>query len=154
MTDESPPEPDFSESMNRATPQALALGLEFFSSEGGVCLMRLPFRDDLVGDPRDGGLAGPAIFTMLDQASGAAVGTRLSARLAAQGRGLRQGGMATLDFRIDYVRPARPGEDVTCRTECVALRGEVAYVRGVAYERDVSDPIALAQAAFMIASVG
>jgi uncharacterized protein (TIGR00369 family) len=147
MTDESPPVPDLSEAMTRSTPQARALGIEMTLAEGGVCEMRLPFRPDLVGDPADGGVAGPAIFTMLDQASGAAVSTALATRV-----GRRPTGMATLDFRLDYVRPARAGALVIGRAECVAFRDEVAYVRGVAYETSADDPIALAQAAFMISS--
>jgi hypothetical protein len=47
---------------------------------------------------------------------------------------------------------ARAGALVIGRAECVAFRDEVAYVRGVAYETSADDPIALAQAAFMISS--
>ena len=34
--------------------------------------------------------------------------------------------------------------------ECVGLTGDVAVVRGFAYDDDPSDPVAVAQAAFMI----
>jgi len=146
MTDESP-EPNLS-LMARGTPQSLALGVDIGEGWGG--LMRAPFRADLVGDPALGGLADGVIYTLLDQACGAAIGVAVKARAEMQGRELAMGAMATLDFRIDYVRPARAGADVTARAECLRIEGEVAFVRGAAFETDPDDPIAIVQAAFMI----
>jgi acyl-coenzyme A thioesterase PaaI-like protein len=149
MTDESP-NPDLS-LMARGTPQSLALGVE--TGEGpGDGSMRAPFRADLVGDPALGGLADGVIYTLLDQACGAAIGVAVKARAEMQGRELAMGAMATLDFRIDYVRPARAGMGVTARAECLRIDGEVAFVRGEAFETDPDDPIAIAQAAFMLSS--
>jgi acyl-coenzyme A thioesterase PaaI-like protein len=63
------------------------------------------------------------------------------------------GGMATLDFRLDHVRPPRPGAAVIGEAECLRLTGDVAVVRAWAYEDDPSDPIAAAQAAFMLTNL-
>jgi acyl-coenzyme A thioesterase PaaI-like protein len=60
------------------------------------------------------------------------------------------GGMATLDFRLDHIRPPRPGAAVIAEAACVSLTGDVAVVRGWAFDDDPADPIAAAQAAFMI----
>jgi acyl-coenzyme A thioesterase PaaI-like protein len=149
MTDESP-DPNVS-LMARGTPQSLALGVDIGEGWGGG-LMRAPFRADLVDDPALGGLANGVIYTLLDQACGAAIGVAVKARGETQGRELAMGAMATLDFRIDYVRPARAGADVTARAECLRIDGEVAFVRGAAFETDPDDPIAVVQAAFMISS--
>jgi acyl-coenzyme A thioesterase PaaI-like protein len=62
----------------------------------------------------------------------------------------RMGGMATLDLRIDYMRPAKPQRDVIGHAHCYKLTYSVAFVRAVAYEDDPADPIAAAQAAFML----
>src|SRR5580698_2845621 len=62
----------------------------------------------------------------------------------------RFGTMATLDFRIDFIRPAKAGRGVIGEAECYSIAGGVAFVRGVAYEDDRDDPIAAAQAAFML----
>ncbi|HXQ17328.1 MAG TPA: PaaI family thioesterase [Caulobacteraceae bacterium] len=137
--------------MSRGTPQSLALGVEFVAGPGGD-VMRVPFRDDLVGDPALGGLSDGVIVTLLDQACGFAIGAALRERAELEGRDLRMGAMATLDFRIDYVRPAKAGLSVTGRAECLRINGEVAFVRGVAFETDPDDPVAIAQAAFMISS--
>ena len=147
MTDESPESPG--SLMARGTPQSLALGVDIGDGWGGG-LMRAPFRADLVGDPALGGLADGVVYTLLDQACGAAIGAAVKERAEMRGRELAMGGMATLDFRIDYVRPARAGMDVTARAECLRIDGEVAFVRGAAFETDPDDPIAIAQAAFML----
>jgi acyl-coenzyme A thioesterase PaaI-like protein len=117
-----------------------------------ACGMRVGFRSDLVGDPAEGGLAGGVVFALLDQTCGMAIGIALRARFEAEGRTPAMGGMATLDFRLDHIRPPRAGAAVIAEAECVGLNGDVAVVRGWAYEDDTDDPVAVAQAAFMIMS--
>jgi acyl-coenzyme A thioesterase PaaI-like protein len=157
MTEEPrPPEEPMSDALqgelaSRGTALSLALGFETLTDR--PCAMRAPFRDDLVGDPADGGLAGGVIFALLDQTCGMAIGQALRARAEAEGRALRPGGMATLDFRLDHIRPPRPGRAVIGEAECLKLAGDVAVVRGWAYEDDPADPIAAAQAAFMLTNV-
>ena len=133
----------------RGTALSLALGFETLTDRA-TPTMRAPFRDDLVGDPADGGLAGGVIFALLDQTCGMAISIALRGRAEAEGRELQMGGMATLDFRLDHIRPPRPGAAVTAEAECLNLASDVAVVRGWAYEDDPADPIAAAQAAFMI----
>jgi acyl-coenzyme A thioesterase PaaI-like protein len=136
---------------HRGTPLSLALGFETLSER--PCAMRAPFRADLVGDPAEGGLAGGVIFALLDQTCGMAIGLALRSRAETEGRELHPGGMATLDFRLDHIRPPKPGAAVTGEAECLSLAGDVAVVRGWAYDDDRSDPIAAAQAAFMITNL-
>src|ERR1700689_453832 len=135
---------------SRGTPLSLAMGFETLSDR--ACGMRVGFRADLVGDPAQGGLAGGVVFALLDQTCGMAIGIALRDRAGDEGRGMAMGGMATLDFRLDHIRPPRPGAAVIAEAECLRLNGDVAVVRGWAYEDDPSDPIAAAQAAFMIMS--
>jgi acyl-coenzyme A thioesterase PaaI-like protein len=146
---------------SRGTAQSTALGIVMIPNQ---CAMRAPFRADLVGDPADGGLAGGVITTLLDQTCGMAVGWAMHGAnpWTASGDGddpwaafraepRRFGTMATLDLRIDFVRPARAGCDVTARAVCYQIADNVAFVRGEAFEDDPADPIAAAQAAFMLA---
>ena len=143
MSDAAP-----SELASRGTALSTALGFETLTDR--ACAMRAPFRADLVGDPADGALAGGVIFALLDQTCGMAIGLALRARSEAEGRAMMMGGMATLDFRLDHIRAPRPGAAVTGEAECLQVAGDVAVVRGWAYDDDPADPIAAAQAAFMI----
>jgi acyl-coenzyme A thioesterase PaaI-like protein len=135
----------------RGTALSLALGFETLADR--ACAMRAPFRADLVGDPAEGGLAGGVIFALLDQTCGMAIGLALRDLPGTEDRAPRMGGMATLDFRLDHVRPPRPGAAVIGEAECLRLTGDVAVVRAWAYEDDPSDPIAAAQAAFMLTNL-
>jgi acyl-coenzyme A thioesterase PaaI-like protein len=82
------------------------------------------------------------VTTLLDHASGQAVHAAMTEWTS----------IATLDLRIDYMRPAQPGRDVLARAHCYKLTRSVAFVRAVAYEDDPDDPVAAAQAAFMLDS--
>ncbi len=127
------------ERMAGQTPHSAALGLEFVSVEPGVGILKVPYRADLVGDPRTGVLAGGVITALLDHACG----------LAVKAAAFDFSAMATLDLRIDYMRPARPRRDVLARAHCYKLTHTIAFVRAVAFEDDPDDPIAAAQGAFV-----
>ena len=124
-----------------STPQARALNISVVSFEPGMGVMKVPYRPDLVGDPETGVLAGGVITTLLDQVCGLAAGT-VSANLGM--------GTATLDLRIDYMRPAVPGRDVFARAHCYKTTKSIGFVRASAYEDDPDDPIATVQAAFVL----
>lgn len=128
--------------MARDTPQAAAIGIRFVSADGGVALLEVPYRADLIGDPRTGVLAGGVVTTLLDHVCGLAVG--IAAGFSAGG------GTATLDLRIDYMRAAEPGRSVFGRAHCYKLTRSIAFVRATAYERDPEDPVATAQGAFAL----
>ena len=125
--------------MVRETPQAVALGIELVSVDPAAAVMKVGYRADLVGDPQTGVLAGGVITTLLDHVCGLAV------------TGRNGGGSATLDLRIDYMRSAEPGRDVIARANCYKLTRTVAFVRAIAYEDSLEDPIATAQGAFVLA---
>jgi uncharacterized protein (TIGR00369 family) len=143
MTDAPPPHP-FPLPMADTAPQAKALGIEFVSLEGGVSTLMVPYREDLVGDPDTGVIAGGVVTTLLDHASGQSVFSALSAPTS----------IATLDLRIDYMRGAEPGLPIFARAHCYKVTHSVAFVRATAYDRDPEDPVATAQAAFMLSANG
>ncbi|MBA3810186.1 MAG: PaaI family thioesterase [Caulobacteraceae bacterium] len=127
--------------MAQETPHAAALGLRLVSAEPGIAVLEVPYRADLVGDPRSGVLAGGVLTSLLDHTCGLAV-----ASAAGPDRGT-----ATLDLRIDYMRPAEPGRDIIARAECYKLTRTIGFVRASAFEDEAGDPIATAQAAFVLA---
>ncbi len=48
------------------------------------------------------------------------------------------------------MRPAAPRADVTCEAHCYKLTRTIAFVRATAFDVDRDDPVATAQAAFMV----
>ncbi|WP_417480975.1 PaaI family thioesterase [Maricaulis sp.] len=122
------------------SPHAVALGLTLVSLKPGLAVMRAPYSPDLVGDPESGILHGGVITALLDHVCGLA---------AFSGFG-GQDTPATLDLRLDYMRPAKPGLDVTAEAVCLKSHGLVAFVRATAHDGDIDDPVATAQAAFMV----
>jgi len=119
--------------------------MRLIEARDGVALMCVPYDAKLVGNPATGVLHGGVITSLLDSASGAAVGSAM-----------RAGGpwrpIATLDLRIDYMKPATPGRDLLARAECYKVTRNVAFVRGVAYHDDPADPIATTVATFMLST--
>ena len=124
-------------------PHAAATGMTFVSRSANACVVRVPYAEHLVGDPDTGVIHGGVITALLDNASGMAVRTDESE--FGEGRS-----MATLDLRIDYMRPAQPREDLYCEATCYRMTSNVAFVRAIAYHDDPADPIASSVATFML----
>ncbi len=121
-------------------PHMKELGLETLEAKAGVAVMRLPYQERLVGNIETGVLHGGAVTTLIDSVCGLAVISGLAEPCR----------IATLDLRIDYLRPATPEEPVVARAECYKVTRQVAFVRGTAYHGDRDDPIASAHGTFML----
>ncbi|MGZ8362236.1 MAG: PaaI family thioesterase [Caulobacteraceae bacterium] len=123
------------------SPQVAALGVEVISLDPEV-LLQVPYRADLVGEVETGVIAGGVITTLLDTTCAWAVAKALTEPTS----------IATLDLRIDYMRPAAPGKTVFATAHCYKLTRYIAFVRGLAYDEEPGDPVASAQAAFILDS--
>jgi len=106
--------------------------------EPGRVRIRLPYSERLIGNPDTGVVHGGAITAFLDQSCGMAVGSTLKEPRS----------FATLDIRIDYMKPAKPGEDIVFEGECIKLTREIAFARARAFEEG-GESIAIATATFM-----
>jgi uncharacterized protein (TIGR00369 family) len=136
----------------RHIPHSRAIGMRMVEIGAGTALMCVPYDRKLVGNPATGVLHGGVITSVLDSASGAAVGGALAAARDAGAGAPGWRPIATLDLRIDYMKPATPGRDLMARAECYKLTRNVAFVRGVAYHADPADPIATSTATFMLST--
>ena len=125
-----------------AIPHAAALGMKVVKVGAGDATLSLEYRREFVGDPTRGVVFGGVITTLMDQALGLAVSCSLE--------DLRP--IATLDLRIDYLRPADPGKALFARAQCYKITRHVAFARGVAYDSAEDDPFATAVATFMLGS--
>ena len=131
----------FREGIEEHVPQNKALGMKLISMEGHRLTVRLPYDARLVGNPETGVLHGGAITTLMDSTAGSAVFLRLMQPIP----------VATLDLRIDYLKPATPPKDVLARAECFKSTEHVAFVRCECFhEDDESDLIAVANGTFIL----
>ena len=126
--------------MTQFVPHAAALGMELVSIGKGVGVMRAAWREDLVGDPETGVIAGGVVTALIDHTCGLAVNSANETPMP----------IATLDLRIDYLRPAKPRSGVTAEAHAYRLTRTVGFVRAEAWDVDRGDLVATAQAAFML----
>lgn len=137
---------DLLEELNRKfvarTPHMREIGAHITAVAAARGSMTLPARPEWVGDPLRGMLHPGALTVLADSACGLAVGAALKERAP----------YATLDLRMDYLRPAGPGQDVHCDAHCYRLTRNVAFVRAECWQAERDTPIAAAQASFMLST--
>ena len=146
MADNSPPEIDietikrYAHLMMEGVPWASTLGFKVTNVERGRAFATAPWREDLVGDPDAGVIHGGVITSLLDNVCGVAVATRLNEIKA----------MATLDLRIDYMRPAEKGREIIGEAECYHITRTVAFTHAWAYHDSRDRIIASVSGAFAL----
>jgi len=121
-------------------PHNTALGLRAVDIDEGVVTVELPYQDKLVGNPDTGVLHGGALCATLDATCGLAIIAKMEDLTR----------IATIDLRIDYLRPATPHKSVICRAECYKLTRHVAFARASAYQDTPADVVACAVGTFAI----
>lgn len=113
----------------------------------------IAMRRDLIGHYAYNRLHGGVISAGLDAMAGlavmAAIGARHMDEPPAQ-RLQRFARLGTIDLRIDYLRPAKPRSGITAEAHCYKLTRSIAFVRAQAWDESADDPVATAQAAFML----
>jgi uncharacterized protein (TIGR00369 family) len=119
------------------------LGMEYHAHGADWAELALPYRADLIGDPATGILASGPVITLMDMVS--SIATWLKAKQFQP--------QATLDLRIDYLRPAEPGKTVIGRAECYKLTRRIAFVRGEAHDGDPAHPVAHVTGTYMFTAV-
>lgn len=121
-------------------PHNRALGMEVLEIEADRVIMRLPYNPDLVGNPDTGVLHGGPVFALMDVCCGAAAFATVPTTAP----------IATLDLRIDYLKPARAGQAVIAEAVCYKLTQSVAFTRCRAWNEDhPGDDIAHGAGSFM-----
>ncbi len=122
-----------------ALPHARALGMRLETMGDGAAEISMGYAPELVGDPATGVIHGGAVSALMDTCCGAAVMSLPEAV-----------GTATIDLRIDYMRPAHPGQRVRAEAQCYHVTRSVVFVRATARDDDTARPVATATGAFTI----
>ena len=123
-----------------AIPHSRKLGMVVEELGDGRAVISMPYDESLIGDPVTKVIHGGAVSALMDTAGGAAVVSHPNAGV----------GTATLDFRIDYMRPATPGQVITATAECYHVTRTVAFIRATACDADTKRPVATATGAFTV----
>ena len=87
-----------------------ALGIAYHAMATTGSNSALPYDEQLIGMVDSGIIASGPIISLMDMATSLAIWVKL-------GRFRHQ---ATLDMRVDYLRPATPGKTIIGRGECYA----------------------------------
>lgn len=115
------------------------LGIQVHEANSDGLTLRLPYANQIVGNPETGVIHGGAITTLMDTTCGISTVCVLPDFEICP----------TLDLRIDYMHPAAPGKDVFGFAECYRVTSNVIFIRGIAYQDDRSQPIAHVIGTFM-----
>ena len=116
-----------------------ALGILYVAHGADWVELALDYHEKLIGVAESGIIASGPIVSLMDMATSMAIWVKL-------GRFRPQ---ATLDLRIDYLRPAAPGRRIVGRGECYRTTRSIGFVRGTAHDGDPDDPVAHATGTFI-----
>lgn len=122
-----------------AIPHSRECGMVIDRLDARGALAHLPYRPDWLGDTERGVIHTGIITTLVDTVSGLAA-------VAAIGR---FDAIATLDLRMDYLRPARPHKTLHTRAECYRLTRSIAFVHASVWQDEEREPVAVSQSTFM-----
>ncbi len=132
---------DVAERFVHAIPHGRDLNVQVEEAGYAEVILRMPYQECLLGDVDRGLIHGGVLDSLIDSASGLAVFCALPAMQA----------VATLDLRIDNMRPGLAGQDIFAWAQCYRMTSQIAFVRAEAYQQR-DKPLATSSSAFMRAS--
>ena len=129
--------------MARLSSAMRALGGKVVAVEGNSATLALDWREELVGNPENGALMGGVITTMVDNVSAMAY------FMATNGTSFP---LATLDLRIEHMKPSQRGKTLHVRSECHKVGRQVAFFRATAWHPEKpEDVVATGSGTFILA---
>ena len=115
------------------------LGMRVEELREGYARLRIPFFDDLIGDPYRPALHGGVISTLLDTTGGIAAFTAVSPGDV----------LSTVDLRVDYLRPAAL-RDVIAEGTLIRLGNRVAVCDIVLHQDDPERAVATGKGVYNV----
>jgi uncharacterized protein (TIGR00369 family) len=115
------------------------LNMKVEGLRSGYAKLRVPYREDFIGDPLRPALHGGVVSTLLDTAGGIAAFTSV-----------RPGDvLSTVDLRVDYLRPAGL-LDLVAEAKVIRIGNRVAVCDIVAYQDDPERPVATGKGVYNV----
>ena len=121
------------------TPMGQKIGLQYLALGEARIGTGLTYDERLVGNAQTGVLHGGVVTALIDETAGGAVVKATGGETA----------VATVDLRIDYMRPAEPGLPLYCLAHCYRTTRRIAFFRAEAFQTP-QRPIAIGTGTFMI----
>ena len=115
------------------------IGALYHGHGDGWCELAIPYDARLASDGASGIMASGPILTMMDMVTSMSIWLK-TGKFQPQ---------ATLDLRVDYLRPATPGRTIIGHGECYGLTRSIAFVRGFAHDGDPAKPVAHVAGTYM-----
>lgn len=118
------------EFIEQGIPYNKELGVQVIALRTGYAVLRIPFREALIGDPFRPALHGGVTSMLADTAGGCACFTML---MSASER------VSTVDLRVDYLRPGK-AEDLFCEARVIRMGNKVALARMELFSGGLPEP--------------
>lgn len=106
----------------------------------GFAKIRIPYKPELIGDPRSMALHGGIISMAMDSVGGAAAMTTLSSV---------EDKLSTIDIRIDYLRPGQ-AEDLIVEGRLVRSGNRIIVTKMIAFQKEDTNLIAEGKAVYNV----
>ncbi len=127
----------------KALPFCAALDIRLESMGVAEASMSMPYDKRIVGDPETGVVHGGAVSALMDTCCGLAVSLHPDSAKPT----------ATIDLRIEYMRPAKVGERIVTEAHVYNATRTVAFVRAFAHDGNPDKPVASATGAFTFSRI-
>jgi uncharacterized protein (TIGR00369 family) len=115
------------------------LGMDYVDHGEDWVEIAIDWREELVGDPDTGVIASAVVISLMDNATSMAIWTKVGEFRP----------QVTMDLRLDYLRPSPAGARVYGRGICYHITRSIGFVRGIAHNGDIDDPLAHASGTFI-----
>ena len=124
------------------SPMGQNIGLTYLGYGDKRICTGLRWDETLVGNADSGIIHGGVVTTLIDETAGGATVLVTEHKFS----------VATIDLRVDYMRPAEPRRHIYCTAHVYKLTQRVAFISAEAFHDDYAHPIAVGTGTFMLAA--
>jgi len=121
----------FIEVVEQKIPMAKFIGVKVLEIKEGYVKLLFPYREEFIGDPRSKRLHGGYTATAVDLAGGVAAMTYMTSQ---------EDDVATIDMRIDYIRPGK-AKEIIAEGKVISKRRRSVVTDMKIYHPDAADKV-------------